>query len=340
MKQFFTKLAILSIPVIIACALPAVIDPYNVFHYKNIRDNGVEPNRNYIKTRYILDNPDKFNAYLFGSSRVGGIDVGKINQYHCYNMYYSVGLPKEHFENLQVMIHNGVIPEFVMVGVDNLCYEIDPILHKTDWQRMPHPSVSETNTMSYMRFLTQYFNPKLLSSIPIIISYNGEDNDIYGKRFYENGSRTEASDIRYYSKMDWNKAEPSGGNDIRIENAINEIQQIINICKENGIKLIIFTNPMHIITYKFAAEHGHLDFLEQLANITGYYNFPGINDITVNNENYFDTSHYKLSVGDMIIDAIFNSKVNTELLSQGFGYYVTKENRDDFINMLRAQIKE
>ena len=42
-----------------------VIDPFNVMHPLNIRDNGVEPNKNYIKITYILANPEKFDAFLF-----------------------------------------------------------------------------------------------------------------------------------------------------------------------------------------------------------------------------------------------------------------------------------
>jgi beta-glucosidase/6-phospho-beta-glucosidase/beta-galactosidase len=139
--------------------------------------------------------------------------------------------------------------------------------------------------------------------------------------------------------MDWSKAEPSSKSKTRIDDAINEIQQIIDLCSKNGIKLIIFTNPMHIITYEYDAKRDYFDFLERLAAITEFYNFSSINDITTNNENYFDTSHYKLSVGDMIIDAIFNKNVDKELRSQGFGYYVTKDNRDGFINMLKEQIQ-
>ena len=54
MKRF---IAICSV----ACALcllvtigsSVIIDPYNVFHVENIRDNGVEPNKNYINLKVV-----------------------------------------------------------------------------------------------------------------------------------------------------------------------------------------------------------------------------------------------------------------------------------------------
>ena len=67
-KVFFLALAISSIP------LSAIyFDTFNIFHWKNIRFTKADPNKNYIKTQYIVHNPKKFNAFVFGSSRVGAI---------------------------------------------------------------------------------------------------------------------------------------------------------------------------------------------------------------------------------------------------------------------------
>jgi hypothetical protein len=87
-------------------------------------------------------------------------------------------------------------------------------------------------------------------------------------------------------------------------------------------------------------ENGYLDFLYRLADISEYYNFSGINDVTTDNSLYLETSHYKMAVGDMIIDAIFNDQVDQQLLAQGFGYYVTKENRDALFTILKNQTGE
>ena len=38
-----------------------------------------EPNQHYLKVKYVLNYPDKYDSFLFGSSRVGKIDVNKIS---------------------------------------------------------------------------------------------------------------------------------------------------------------------------------------------------------------------------------------------------------------------
>lgn len=50
--------------------------------------------------------------------------------------------------------------------------------------------------------------------------------------------------------------------------------------------------------------------------------------------NYYETSHYTLETSDILIDVIWNGKEYPELLDQGFGYKVTKNNVDELINIL------
>jgi hypothetical protein len=339
MKKLFLKLLLLALPL----ALPLIIvsyliDPFNVFHYKNIRDNGVEPNKNYIKMRYILDNPGKFDSYLFGSSRVYAIDVSTIKGARWYNMTYSVGLPKEHFENLTVLIHSKIVPDTVLIGVDDIACRVDPQGHHQDLMRMPYPKEAMQNKTAYYRFLINYFNPAVFDSLPVIISHKGE-NASFRKQFYENGGFYYSAE-RMARKPDyWENAvgitEPFS---YGIENVIRDIQSIIDLCNKNNIKLILFTHPLHKLTYEKAVEYGYIDFLMRLSDITDYYNFSGINDVTTNNDNYFETIHYKQNVGDLIIDAIFNGSADPHLLSQGFGYPVKAETKAAFFQLLRAQL--
>ena len=74
MRKFLIKISIfLFYSFLLVVAFPYVVDPFNVFHADNIRPSIIEPNKKYIKMKYILKNPNKFNAYMFGSSRVGAI---------------------------------------------------------------------------------------------------------------------------------------------------------------------------------------------------------------------------------------------------------------------------
>jgi hypothetical protein len=177
------------------------------------------------------------------------------------------------------------------------------------------------------------------ASLKTILSHKGMDKKEYQRRFYDNGSYPRNYNMN--NGYNWETAQPGTGiSENRIDENILDIQKIINLCNKHNIKLIIFTNPIHILTYKNSVKNGYLDFLYKLSNITEYYNFSGINNITANNSNYFETSHYKIEVGDIIINTIFNNATDEKLLSQGFGYYVTKNNRDVLFKILNSQMTQ
>ena len=145
-------------------------------------------------------------------------------------------------------------------------------------------------------------------------------------------------------KTDWTDAEiltPSYGEKVDIPLALEMMRKIAELCREHNTELIIFTNPMHYITYTASVNKiRYLDFLEGLADISDFWNFSSLNDITLSNDCYLETSHYKAKTGDLIIDIMFNGKSYPELQAQGFGVKVTRENIKDFINMLKQQAED
>ncbi len=323
MKTFLKKIApfVLFI-LVLEIAIPIAVDPYNVFHWKRIRDNGVEPNSNYIKMEYILHNPDKFDSFLFGSSRTGFIDVEKIPDGKWYNMSYSEGLPAEHLENLREMIAHGIIPKNVMIGVDNISCFVDPAIHDKQFYRIPYPRENK------LGFYANYFSIKgVIRSLEVTLEHQVDDPD-YVDRYYRSGcskrdpdaERTWEGDAPYWENYYQNYSD----------NAVLSIRRIAELCKEYEINLIVFTNPMYYTTYQESKLYGYDVFLEWLSDPVDYYNFSGINDITTNKENYYETSHYTEDIGDMIIDRIFRDVRDETLEGQGFGFHVTVENLEEF----------
>ena len=329
MKRFLRKLAPFAIFILLMeIAIPMIVDPYNVFHWSEIRDNGVEPNSNYIKMKYILENPEKFDSFLFGSSRTGFVDVERIPEGRWYNMSYSEGLPDEHLENLKELIENGIIPKNIMIGVDNISCFVDPTLHENQFYRIPYPRENK------LSFYANYFSIRgVIKSLDVILNHEVTDPD-YVERYYRSGS----SNRNVQVENDWESDAPYWEDYYtnEISNAVGDFVYIRDICDEYGINLIVFSNPIYYTTYQHSATYGYNLYLYWLAEYVDFYNFSGINDVTVNQDNYIETSHYNMEVGDMIIDRIFNGTTDETLESQGFGRLITMENRDAFYEELEA----
>lgn len=274
-----------------------------------------------------MDNPDKFDGFLFGSSRVGAIHVENINDISLYNMTYSAGTPYEQLESLKTFLDGGVRINEVVVGIDSYSYTENPEAHNQQQMRAPY---------QYLISNPEVFWGLYLDGSNALQSFLAEDGSIPGyEAFYEYGWWCDYDNL---SIMNWEDAEPSIGSEYLLYETLKDIKNLTELCKKHNIKLIVFVNPMHIKTYIASVEDvDFLIFLNKLANITEYYNFSGVNNITIKNENYIDTSHYNAYVGDMIIDVIFNSKKYDDEYAQGFGWHVTNDNIDELTNLLKSQ---
>lgn len=332
MKRFVKKVLLYFAFCMMVSVIPSyLIDPYNVFHWKNIRNNGVDPNKNYINTKYILNNPDKFDGFIFGSSRVGAIHVEKITDIKIYNMWYAAGTPNENYQTLKTFIDGGVNINVVYVGLDSLSYTENPESHNSQYLRAQYQYLKNAENIFDMYLLRPSI---VLSSLKTISK--GYDIDGFDT-FYEYGwwcdYNQKKRNVTYQKFSDTMTEVP--------DLVFQDIQNIKNLCDENGIKVVFFTNPLYISTYeKDVMYNNYFAFLERLADITDFYNFSSINNISCNGNNYIDYSHPNAYVGDIQIDAIFNDTVDSELYEQGFGWYVTKDNIDELLNLLREQMSQ
>ena len=330
MKRFIAVLLAFTLFIaLVAFGICYAIDPYSVFHPFSIRDNGVEANSNYIKMTYILKNPDKFDSFLFGSSRAGFLNVEKMGE-HCYNMWYPQGMPGEHLNNLKTMLSKGIVPKRVFIALDSASYMNDPSLHESMQTYAPYEYLKSHP----VKFITMYLDPAVaLQSLPVINSHT--PNESYAECFYETGAQISYGEVGTHSFED----SPYVGPTFMMDECLETVREIAGLCNENGIELIVFTNPMHYATYEFSLELDYIDFLRRLAEITPYWNFSGYNDITRNSDYYRDPSHFLPEVGDMMIDCMLNGTQIDGLYDQGFGVYITNENAEQWIQVIEAAEK-
>ena len=280
------------------------VDPYGIFK-QNFDNQRIEPNQHFIKMKFVLNNPKKFDSFIFGSSRVGNIDVRKIpSEERFYNMTYSEGLPKEFLEDIKLMISNGVKIKTLLIGLDEFSFRVDPNEHLQQPMRRPY---SENLLKFYMDYLLKAPNYKIIKS-----SLSGKPSTYYD--IYSSGlplhpqadSNIESNRDSHVNDPKFNN--PTGYRGNRINATLNELKEISRIAIENNIRVIFFINPIHQTTYRDTNIAEFEQFKQGLASITSYYDFSEINSITSNNYYYYETSHYRPIVGDIIIAKLFSVK--------------------------------
>ena len=74
------------------------------------------------------------------------------------------------------------------------------------------------------------------------------------------------------------------------------------------------------------------NFEERLNEEIYSENFPVLGILCTYNDH--DTSHFKPEVGGIMIRCMVDGQVDQNLLEQGFGWYVTKDNVNDLCELL------
>jgi len=327
MKKFLLKLlAFVIVLGLVVIPINIIVDPYNIFHASLIVDNGVEPNKNYIKTKFVLEHKDEYDSYLFGSSRAGFYDVSKLPDGNWYNMSYSEGLPKEQTETLRSMISQGEIPKQVFLSLDNIAYLVDPAYHEGQLYRKAFPYTGSLKEK--VGFFTSYMDTiTTLESLELIKDYEG-DSESLRKRMYSTGCEDLSKEQKfigdeskgYWSEYYWPRKDA----------ALAEIKEFVDLCNEYGIKLTVFTNPIYFETYNKGLDSGYLEFLYELSYVTEFYNFSGYNRISTDVSYYYENSHFTAEAGDIILDALYHGTSEDDVEGHAFGMYVTADNRDQF----------
>ena len=154
-KWFFLALGILLSIVGLAGLTNYIVDPYGLLR-KDFTNQFIEPNKNFIKIRFITQNLDRYDSFVFGSSRVNSINVQKIQGYKCYNVHYNGGLPRDHLDNIRYLLKKGVKIKLILLGLDDMSFRDDPGDHLHQPLRYPYPPVLNQHPFPY--YLRYFFS--------------------------------------------------------------------------------------------------------------------------------------------------------------------------------------
>lgn len=320
-------------------------DTFNVFHWRDIRFTSAEPNKNFIKTSYILEHPDAFNAFIFGSSRVQYLPQewlpkesgGKALRW--YNMTSSRAIPAEHLQTLRTFLRHGVSIDMVILGFDDIAMYTSASSHKADLMRVPWQLIQENRLKYLLAYLSISTAPEIAAAVD---GYNPDEHREESRLFYSyGGARTDLSLTQNPDARRYENDEHIGYSQTL---AHKDIAEIAALCREHGIRLVLFTNPIYQSVYRNHAQEGYLDFLEKVAEECEFYNFSGLNAYTKDPRYYYEQFHYRPALGLVIEQMLFGTEAEqAEIRRQAgdglFGAKINADNARSAIAALRRQLE-
>lgn len=351
MKKLIKKLFLVFLVIFLWMFLSFLIDPFGVFHPEHVRGyKELSINSNFVKTYHVIKNPKRYNAFILGSSRVGGLPLNNLPKMHngkklnWYPLNYPSGTPEEFLKTLQILLKYDINIDYLLV-----CFENNAKFHKTSENEKDLQTFHFQNwDRSKLNFYKYYFFIKPDKDLFYSIFH-------YDSAYAENFRKSlfvfdESQDLSVPESQNWTDDYEIRGfstGEYTEKNAPIALGTISKICEKKHIPCIFILNPTFQNVYKKETSSGLYDFIYDVAKNCNFYNFAGLNNYTNDTRYFSDRSHYRSYVGNEMEKIIFgNDEQKIEAIKEAgeglpydtaFGMYVTNENVRTLIDILKGQ---
>lgn len=306
-----------SISVIIAFTLfmlsNLLIDPYDVFGFLNLK-NGYDANERYNKIEHLLANPNKYNGYLLGSSKIGLIDPAFVEAVRPHTRYYNLGVFGGHagdaLKMLKAMKQNDVQIKEIIYGIDLFPYistekELNPAYRH-------HPIVSGMSKYEFFRgylFVPSIYHSSMkvlhlmYGARDIVFDFNNTGH--YRLTGYE---RLISNDQESYIKSKFRKVNAPKTKAAWNEEQFVYLQELKSWTDSNHIEAYYFIQPHNRLDYQSVILDTDLEyFLKRVGEIVGDVpNYMSIREWANDDTLYYDTRHYRPVLAQKIFEKMFN----------------------------------
>lgn len=323
--KYWTQLLIVltSCFILLIVLFNLIVDPYGVFNIVNIEK--FNKTKNYIsgdgRTKFYSAKRSNPEILLMGTSRTENINPQYLNKYldgRVYNLATKGSGVTLHKKNIEYFIKNYNIKSIVY-GMD--LFSFNPATN------LFGGSLEKTRYNDY--YITDYINVLLGTkqfsrSIKTIKSNIKDDSqlidlDIGWATNVDNLKKIKSQGIEsittkvinndlFVQKHFFNNEEFK--NIHSIDKSLKILDDIVELCKKNNVKLYLFTSPVYSKINTLIEKRGYGDtynyWKKALSKYEEVYDFNGYNTITNDINNFYDGHHYVDEISKLILARIFN----------------------------------
>lgn len=319
-KTLVTFISVLAVILVIIAGINYYFDWFGVFHI-NLKTQDITPNERFVKIQHVLKNKDKYDSFIFGSSRGNLVDPTLFKNGKYYNLSAEVLSPYEVERTIKFLLKNDI-------KIKNIVYVAESNTLRFHKRFMAQSSTSDIIHLYYPVniFEKTIFYSAYLFYCPIIDKSKrdkwklGEYIETYGT----NASRLRKEEAENASTQKDLKPKRDFLYSYD-ERTIFVLKEIDDLCKKNNINYTLLFAPEYSKNYLLNSPNGFIKKKKRLARYTSFYDFSGINEITTNTANFSFSEHFTIKVGDMIAKRIQEPKDKPNEI-KNFGVYVTSAN--------------
>ncbi len=321
------------------------VDPNFLFHYSEVSSQNKGFERDFKPWHLRAKKPE---VVVIGNSRpLFSFDVDLLPNTNAYNFAIAGATTRELLANFRHAVYAGSVKQ-VYMNLDNVCSNIavPPNFHlSSDLYTNVRAHFHRASRLLQTQNLTDFLMGKPLLDDKLY--------DLQGRRTRFDSNRTPRESFLFREN---NKIR--NGLKARSSSHCNTsaVKEILRLAHQSGIRLSIFTNPIHMryieIDHMFGRSEKILDTRkrilvsvnEQVAKESGeapfpIYDFLLVNEVTTEEirfsdyppSNYwFESSHYRKAIGDMMV--LFMLSPEKSLGVDGFAKVISSSNIDQHIS--------
>lgn len=330
MRKFLIRISLFCVPLLVPVLLYVLIDPYMTVGSNRGKLNVTEEydiagNRDFQTTELFLKNQRKeqYNAFILGNSRSFFYRAATWQQYIDGKIYHFNASSETLFgieRKLRYLQAENIPIKHALIVMDH--HALSHTYNSTGHQYMKHPATSGESTMRLYSEMFKAFFPKATLAYldlyltnerkPYMEQYgvrepkwklDPQTNEltyfVFDQMLAENPDQyyKEKRGIFYEREANPEPYEPAIAE--RQEKLLQSMKTILDSC---GTDYRLVINPLYD---QKQLDRGDLRYLQQLFGADRIFDFSGVNPITNNYRNYYETSHYRPVVSDSIIKLMY-----------------------------------
>ena len=326
MKKKHFIFTVLIIAIAIFSILPItnyILDPSRVLHHDyKTQYAKFYPHKLFLKVDYLLENKEKFDTLVYGSSRGRFVDVQNISK-NAYNMSHGFGTVTTYLHTLKTLLDNGFRVKNVWIGINDFDIWKE---HRPNLHRLINKNNFFLDIPIYSHWLFRFLpeTVKILKNDYSLVKTEEVTNTHQRIVF----SRKQENILKNIPNRNIPPATLGYTGKFRVDFAIDEIRQIKELCNAHEIKLTVWMYPIYYKTYLAYNQNKIEEFKRKLVKITDFYDFYDFGSFSQNEINWFEGSHFTTTAADYMIKCIQENK-----------FLVTSETIDSRIKQTRDDLK-
>lgn len=336
--------AAVALALLVCAGFNMLVDPFGVFGdpildwYSYNETNAPRA----AKITWLKEHKGEFDSYVIGSSSAASYNVEKLNRYmdaRFYNLFVYGCDTGDYLDFAAWLLENCEVKNLILnLGLNeaNTAEGSDESLNG-----QMHPDVTGQNKLLfYLRYAfcnPQYSIDKLTAraadtELPQVFDVFDVASGCYDKRLRD---IEKIGDLGVYL-ADHGGSFPAAPGEAElpyIDRCVRAVREIRAMCEARGVNLIVIGSPVYAGQWDRYSEAALREYKTAVARETDYWDF-SYTPISFDSRYFYDETHFRNAVGDMVLAAIFGD--DSVYRPEGFGCYVTADSCEAYLDGLFA----